>query len=312
MTAATVGGAVANLAALAIMPFLLTGLINRVKALWSGRRGAPLLQPAHDVLRLLRKRPVYSETTTPLFRIAPWIFLVTALGAAAISPLLGSTPLASFRFDFVWLAYVWALGRVFVMLAALDTGSSFEGMGAAREATFATLLEPAYFLVTGALCLVTHSHTLHQALTPDLAAGAEVVLVWAAAVVALVIVLQVETARMPVDDPTTHLELTMVHEVMVLDHSGPDLAAIQTGAAVKLFVGCALIATLLNPWAGTGTVAGAVANLGLCAAVAVGVGTVESLVARLKLRRVPLYIAIALVAGAIALLATSWRAGGAP
>lgn len=312
MTATDLIAAAANLGAVVVMPFVVTGLIQRVKALWSGRRGPPILQPAFDVLRLLRKRSVYSTTSTPLFRIAPWIFLVTAAASAMVTPLLGAAPLVWFSFDLVWLAYVWSLGRVLIMLAALDTGSSFEGMGAAREATFASLLEPAFFLVTGALCLVSHTRTLHLALAPDLSAGPEVVLVWVAAVVALLVILQVECARMPVDDPATHLELTMVHEVMVLDHSGPDLAAIQTGAAIKLFVGCAMVATLLNPWAGSVTVVGALLNLGLCAAVAVFVGTVESVVARLKLRRVPQYIVIALVAGMVALLATSWRGGATP
>ena len=300
----------ASLAALAVMPFLLSGVIVRVKALWSGRKGPPIFQLYFDVLRLLRKSSVYSTTTTPVFRIAPWVLLVTTLGSAAIAPLLGSFPLASFPYDFVWLAYAWGLGRVATMLAALDTGSSFEGMGAAREATFSTLIEPALFLVVGALCLVTRTHTLHEALAPHLGGGAAIA-VWACAIVALTIVLQVETARMPIDDPTTHLELTMVHEVMVLDHSGRELAVIQTAAALKLFVGTAIIATLLNPWAGTGSWRAMAMNLVLCVAVAVAIGTLESLIARLKLRTVPQYIVVALSSGVIALLATAWR-GGAP
>jgi len=301
----------ANLAALLVMPFVVAGVINRVKSLWSGRKGAPVSQLVYDVIRLLRKSSVYSTTTTPVFRIAPYVLLLTALGSATIVPLLGASPLVSFPFDFVCLAYVWGLGRVATMLAALDTGSSFEGMGAAREATFSTLLEPALFLIVGALCLLSGTHTLHEALTPHLDSGAAVA-VWAAAIVALTIVLQVETARMPVDDPSTHLELTMVHEVMVLDHSGPDLAAIQVGSAIKLFVGSAIIATLLNPWSGTDTVRAAVANLVLCVVVAAMIGTVESLIARLKLRTVPQYIVVALSSGVVALLAAAWRVGGAP
>ena len=297
--------------ALILMPLLLTGIVNRIKSLWSGRKGPPLLQPAYDVLRLLRKSSVYSETTTPLFRIAPWVFLVTALGSAALTPLLGCESLVSFPFDFVWLAYVWALGRVAIMLAALDTGSSFEGMGAAREATFSTLLEPALFLVLGALCLSSGTHTLREALVPRLSAGDASFVVWLFGVTTLFIVLQVETARMPIDDPTTHLELTMVHEVMVLDHSGPDLAAIQYGSAIKLYVGASILATLLNPWAGSGGPIPAAVNLALCALIAVAVGTVESLIARLKLRSVPKYIVVALAAAAVAVLATAWRAGGA-
>ncbi len=299
----------ANVAALLVMPFLVTGVIQRVKSLWSGRKGPPIFQLAFDVARLLQKSAVYSTTTTPVFRIAPYVFLVTAAMSATIAPLLGGSPLIAFPFDFVWLAYVWGLGRVAIMLAALDTGSSFEGMGAAREATFATLVEPALFLVLGALCLLSGVHTLHEALAPRLDGGATMV-VRCAAIVALTIVLQVESARMPIDDPTTHLELTMVHEVMVLDHGGPNLAAIHVGSALKLFVSATIIATLLNPWAGHVGVVPAVTNLALCLGVAVAIGTFESLVARLRLRTVPQFIVVAFFAGSIALLATASRVGG--
>jgi formate hydrogenlyase subunit 4 len=302
----------ANALALLLMPFLFTGVIQRVKSLWSGRQGPPLLQSAFDVLRLLRKSPVYSETATPLFRIAPWVYLLTAIGSGVLTPLLGSAPLVCFPFDFVWFAYVWALGRVGIMLAALDTGSAFEGMGSAREATFSTLLEPVLFLTLGTLCLSSGADTLHAALLPRSHTGDASFLVSVLAVAALLIVLQVEAARMPVDDPTTHLELTMVHEVMVLDHSGPDLAAIQYGSATKLYVAAAIIAMLLNPWAGHGLWLSASTNLVLSLLVAVAVGTIESLVARLKLRAVPKYIGLALSASALGLLATAWRLGAAP
>lgn len=298
-----------NLTALLVMPIVLTGVIGRVKSRWSGRKGPPILQLAYDLRRLTRKKPTYSTTTTLLFRVAPATFLVTTFCSGAIAPLLGSRPVASFPFDFVWFAYVWALGRVAIMLAALDTGSAFEGMGAAREAVFASVLEPALFLVTGALSFLGGHRTLYEISTLQLRAGAPAV-VWVLAVAALLIVLQVETSRMPVDDPATHLELTMVHEVMVLDHSGPDLAAIQFGSATKLFVGSSIVATLINPWAGTPGVLTGATNLALCVAIAVLLGTVESLLGRLKLRAVPQYIAVALACGGVALLATIWRVSG--
>lgn len=298
----------ANVAALLLMPILLSGIIGRVKSLWSGRKGPPLLQLAYDLRRLLQKRPVYGTTTTPLFRLAPHVFLLTSLCSGLIAPLLGSRPLAYFDFDFVWFAYVWALGRVALMLAALDTGSSFEGMGAAREALFSAVLEPALFLVAGALSFLGGHRTLHEIAALRLQAGGPAV-VWVLTLAALLIIIQVETSRMPVDDPSTHLELTMVHEVMILDHSGPDLAAIQLGTAIKLFVGCSLIATLLNPWAGSASLLAGAANLGVCAVVAAFLGSVESLLARLKLRAVPQYVAIALACGGVALLATIWRVG---
>ena len=300
-----------NLLAILVMPVLLSGIVTRVKSLWSGRKGAPIFQLAFDLIRLAQKTPVYSATTTPLFRVGPYVLLITSLLSAALVPLLGSEPLASFPFDFVWFAYAWALGRVASMLAALDTGSSFEGMGAAREATFSTLLEPALFLVMGALSYQSGGHTMHEALAMHLDSTAAVV-IWACALVALTVVLQVETSRMPIDDPTTHLELTMIHEVMVLDHSGPELAAIQAGSAIKLFIGAAIIATLMNPWAADGTALGMLANIALTVGVAIVVGTVESLTARLKLRAIPQYIVVAISSGVIALLATAWRVGGAP
>jgi formate hydrogenlyase subunit 4 len=300
---------VANVVALLVMPVVLIGIIGRVKSLWSGRKGPPILQLAYDLRRLVQKRPVYSTTATPLSRVAPHLFLITSLCSAAIAPLLGSRPLASFQFDFVWFAYVLAFGRVAIMLAALDAGSSFEGMGAAREAMFSAILEPALFLVTGALSFLGGHRTLHEIATLHLRAGGPAV-VWVLAIAALLIIVQVEASRMPIDDPSTHLELTMVHEVMVLDHSGPDLAAIQLGAAIKLFVGSSLVATLLNPWAGSPSLLAGLANLVLCALIAVFLATVESLVARLKLRAVPQYIAVALACGGVALLATIWRVEG--
>ena len=300
----------ANLLVLLLMPFLLTGIINRVKALWSGRKGPPLLQPLWDVVRLMRKKSVYSSTTTPLFRIAPWVLLITSWCSAVVTPLLGTQPLFSFAFDFVVLAYAWGLGRAAVMLAALDTGSSFEGMGAAREATFSTLVEPALFLVIGALGLFSRTHTLHESLLLKVDDGASLA-AWVCAVVCLLVVLQTETARMPVDDPSTHLELTMVHEVMVLDHSGPELAAIQVANGVKLLVGASVLATLLNPWAHLGTPLTALLTVSLSVGVAIVLGTIESLIARLKLRAVPQYLGVALAVSAIALLATTWRIGGA-
>ena len=299
----------ANAAAFLVMPFLLIGIINRVKSLWSGRKGPPIFQFAFDLRRLFLKTAVYSKTTTLVFRISPFVLLATASGSAVIAPLLGSAPLASFPFDFVWFAYVWGLGRVATMLAALDTGSSFEGMGAAREATFSTLLEPALFLVLGALCLQSGTHTLHEALVLHPYNG-ESTVIWIASVVALMIAIQVEASRMPVDDPSTHLELTMVHEVMTLDHSGPELASILFGSAIKLMVGIAIIATLLNPWSGSNTLQSATMNIVLSMAIAVVIGTVESLIARLRLKTVPKFILISIAAGTVALFATTWRVGG--
>jgi formate hydrogenlyase subunit 4 len=299
---------VANILALMVMPIVLTGTINRVKARWAGRVGAPILQLAFDLWRLTRKTSVYSTVTTPVFRVGPAVVLVTAIASASIVPLAGTESVVSFSFDFVWFAYVWSLGRVALMLGALDTGSSFEGMGASREATFATLLEPILFLVAGALCLHSGVRSFEAALVPHLD-GPSAAVMWVAAIAALLIVIQVEAARMPVDDPTTHLELTMVHEVMILDHSGPELAMLHLGAAIKMFVAISVTAMLLNPLAGHGAITAMAAHVGICLAIAVVLGMVESLIARLKLRVVPQYIVVGLVAAGIALLSMLGRGG---
>lgn len=300
--------ALLQIVALLTLPIVVVGVINRTKSLWSGRKGQPILQLGYDLARLVRKRAVYSEVTTFVFRTMPYVVLATAIVSGLVVPILGVQAPLSFRFDFVWFAYVWGLGRLALMLGALDTGSAFEGMGASREAVFSAILEPALFLVGGAVTLVTHERSL-SALLSLRAAGSDVV-VWAGAVVALFVLVQVESARMPVDDPTTHLELTMVHEVMILDHSGPELAAVQAGSAIKMTVGLGLVATLLNPLVGRAALpAVAAANVVLLLVLAVAIGTVESLIARLRLRTVPQYIVVALVAASVALLATTWRGG---
>ena len=300
-----------QLAALLLMPTFVVYAINRTKALWSGRRGQPPMQLAWDLLRLVQKRPVYSDVTTLIFRLTPYVVLATAVGSGLMVPILGLAAPLSFRLDFVVFAYVWGLGRLALMLGALDTGSAFEGMGASREATFSALLEPAFILVAGAACLLTGQRSFAAILALRPTDGVLGV-VWLASLITLFIVVQVESARMPIDDPTTHLELTMVHEGMILDHSGPDLAALQLGSAVKLTVGLALIAALLNPFGHTSSpVVAAAANLVITLLLAVVIGTVESLIARLKLRAVPQYILVAMVASGIALLATTFRTGGA-
>ena len=295
--------------ALLILPIVVVGVIHRTKSLWAGRKGPPILQLAYDVERLLRKRSVYSETTSFVFRCGPWVVLASSLASGLVAPFLGVRAPLSCPFDFVWFAYVWGLGRIALMLGALDTGSSFEGMGASREATFAALLEPAFFLVAGAACLRSHERSFTAILS--LRAGEGAPLVWLGSVVALFVLVQVECARMPVDDPTTHLELTMVHEVMILDHSGPDLAALQIAAAVKLTIGLGIVASLLNPLTERASASSTAAvNVLLVLVLAVAIGTVESLVARLKLRSVPQFIVVALVAAGVALLATTWGGGG--
>jgi formate hydrogenlyase subunit 4 len=290
------------LLALLLAPLLL-GVIHRVKALVAGRRGPPLLQVYYDVGKLLRRGAVYSRTTTWLFRAGPLVNLA-AVGAALLLTPLGGVPAAlAFPGDLFVAVYLLALGRFFTVLAALDTGSAFEGMGGSREVQFSALAEPAVLVALAVLARLTQGFSLSAmlpAVTPALwaAGGASLALL----AVALFVVLLAENARIPFDDPNTHLELTMIHEVMVLDHGGPDFALITYGAALKLWLFAALLAGLVVP-VRTGTLwLDAAAALGGVAAVGVAVGLVESCMARLRLVRVPQLLVSATVLAVLAFL----------
>lgn len=300
-----------HLLAVLVMPILMVGLVNRTKSWWGGRRGPKLSQSFWDLARLLRKQPVFSTVTTPLFRAGAWVVLVASLLAAQIAPMLGAFAPLQFSHDFIVFAYVLGLARLFLMLSAMDVGSSFEGMGTAREASFTAFIEPALFLLVGTAAMGTGQTSLAGAIGHWQGSAAHAWLA-APAVLVLFVLLQAEAARVPVDDPLTHLELTMIHEVMVLDHSGPELAAMQYAAAVKMTLYAGLIAALLNP---VNTLAdpllGVVVSLLLMAAVAVAVGCVESLVARLRMRWVPRYLMLATALAAVCLGVGGWIAGGA-
>jgi formate hydrogenlyase subunit 4 len=302
----------AHLAALTLVAPVVSGLVVRTKSWWAGRRGPPILQPAWDVLRLLRKTPVYSATTTPVFRAAPWVALGATAAASLVVPMFGA-PALTFPGDFLLYLYAGAIGRVALMLGALDTGSPFEGMGASREATYSTLLEPAMFLVIGAAALAAGATTLADVVHLRAATPAGWML-WSLTAAVLALSTLVESARMPVDDPTTHLELTMIHEVMILDHSGPELAALQAGASIKLMTGLWLLGALLVP--GVSALPPAAlwaAKLAMCLALAVALGTLESLTARLRLTAIPSLLLVGATLATAALFAgTAVVVGGAP
>ncbi|HWO21761.1 MAG TPA: NADH-quinone oxidoreductase subunit H [Kofleriaceae bacterium] len=306
MTLAVTAGAVldgiAKAAAILIVPPLLLGVIARIKARFAGRVGPPLLQPYHDLRKLLAKGSVVSRTTTWVFLAGPAVSLVAVLLAAAVVPIGDGRALWSFEGDFILLAYLLGLARYATMAAALDTGSSFEGMGAAREATFACIAEPAFVLGLLALARATGSLSLSTFLGPAIThvwaeESASLVLVAAG----LLLVLLAENSRIPVDDPATHLELTMVHEVMVLDHGGPVLGVVLYGAAVKLFVFAALLVRIAIPIAAPAHLAWP-AFLGGLVAVAAGIGVIESTLARLRLPYVPALLLSACLCCALALV----------
>jgi formate hydrogenlyase subunit 4 len=261
----------------------MAGIITRVKAKIGGRRGAPILQLYYDIAKLLRKDMVLSVTTTWVFRASPILAVAVPLLASLFIPFgaLSAAPV-SFTGDFVLFAYLFGLSRFFTILAALDTGSSFEGMGAAREATFSCLAEPTLFIIFMVLTRLSGGLSLESMLSAD-SGGVSLFL----ASICLFVVLLAENCRIPVDDPSTHLELTMIHEVMVLDHSGPDLGMILYGASMKLFVLAALLADIVLPVSTGNMFLDSGFFIGFMVAIAVAVGLVESGMARLRMIRIP-------------------------
>jgi formate hydrogenlyase subunit 4 len=295
--------AIANLAAVLLLAPFLPAVINKTKALVAGRKGPPLLQGYFDLAKLLRKGLVVSSTTTWVFLAGPVLSVVAPFVAALLLPLGGGPALLSFTGDMILFVSVFALARFFVAAAAMDTGSPFEGMGAAREVTFSALAEPA--LLFGMLALTRMSGSL--SLTSMLDLGAASAWQKASASIVLIlaswfIVLLAENARVPFDDPNTHLELTMIHEVMVLDHAGPAFGFILYGSALKLTVFATLLVTLLIPSrSGSHALAFALFAGGLVG-VGVVVGLVESSMARLRLVRVPQLLVTATLLAAFAVV----------
>ena len=277
-----------HVAVLLLLPPLLLGVITRTKAWFGGRVGAPLLQPYYDLIKLMRRGMVLSTTTTWVFRAGPVVTLATVLLAGLLIPIGGFDAPIAFTGDLILFAYLFGLARFFTTSAALDTGSAFEGMGSAREVTFACLSEPALFFALMVLAKVSGSLTLTSMLHGPLNTfSANVAAPLVLISIGLFIVLLAETCRIPVDDPTTHLELTMIHEAMVLDHGGPLLSVILYAAAVKLLVLGTVLLHVIAPFA-FGKVwldwpLYIVELLGLAAII----GIVESVMARLQMRHVP-------------------------
>ncbi len=266
-----------------------TGIIVRTRSIFSGRKGPGIMQPMKDIIRSLRKGSVYSETTSIIFQLAPTIYLATILMAILFIPFGNQKGLLSFNGDFVLFAYVLALGKFFMVIASLDTGSSFEGMGASRDALYSMLVEPAFFILMGSFALLT-GYTSFAGIFGSLHFGSYISygLGFLASFVFITIAL-IENSRMPVDDPKTHLELTMIHEVMVLDNSGFDLGMILYGTNLKFAMYGAIIANFfLTPgheWYFSVPIYATVQI-----AFAVIVGTLESFSARFRMNHNPQFI----------------------
>lgn len=271
---------------------LFPGVILKVKAFFAGKQGPPLLIRYYTLAKLFRKGAVYSDSTSFIFRLGPTVAFGSALAVLPFFPFAGFESVVGFHGDVIMLFYIMGLGRFFTVLAALDTASPFEGMGAAREVFFSTLAEITLFTILilfyrldGGLSFSAYFHG-DQVLSVIGPSGALMILV----LVALYMVMLVENSRVPVDDPATHLELTMIHEVMILDHSGPELALIELGAFFKLMFYSSFLAHLLYPFSSGGTVVGLMIFFVLLFLIYSSIGLVESIMARLKMNLVPKFI----------------------
>jgi len=274
-----------NLIILLFMPFIMLGIIKKTKAFWAGRKGVCLLQPLYDFIRLVKKEPVYSNTTSFVFKIAPVISLATVIFAGFFVPVAGQEAIINIECGFIIFAYILGLGKFFSIISAMDTGSSFEGMGASREACFTTLVEPAFFIIMASICAAIgwfnfNSLNIFWA-SMDISGLCIAVLT----VFALLIMILIECSRVPVDDPATHLELTMIHEVMILDNSGCDLAFLQWASGIKMVLISSLISAIAIPLTLSVSL-GIILYLILLCLIAFIVGTIESGMARLRMSHI--------------------------
>ena len=293
---------------IAVAAIFFPGIILRTKSIASGRKGPGIFQPLKDVSVLLRKGSVFSDTTGLIFRIAPSVTLVSVAGAMMLLPFAEQKALLSFEGDFILFAYLLALGKFFTIIAALDTGSSFEGMGASREALFSMLVEPAFFVLMATFAMFTGYTSFSVIFNHFFITGNDYVLIYSIiGAYLLAQIAMVENSRLPVDDPKTHLELTMIHEVMILDYSGFDKALIHIATWLKFTLYGSLIYNLVVP-AGWNLFL----KIGLFFAVqalfAVVIGFTESFRARNKMNKNPKFIltlsAIALIGFTVILILT--------
>ena len=272
--------------------FIFTGIVIRVKSIAAGRKGPGIFQLVRDIVRNMKKGSVYSETTGLIFQIAPSIYTGTLIAAALCVPFGHSPGIISFQWDFVFFVYTLALGKFLLVISALDTGSSFEGMGASREAFYSMLIEPSIFMLMGSFAIVTGKTSFAEIFAALHDTGFSMPVSYTMAGLSAVLIMligMVENTRMPVDDPKTHLELTMIHEVMILDNSGFDLGLIMYSSCLRFAVFGAIAAGLfMKP--GTGFFINAGIFFLVQSGYAVLVGLIESFMARFRMKKNPQFI----------------------
>lgn len=274
-----------NLIIVLFVPFLMAGIIKKTKSFWGGRKGPSILQPWYDFVKLLKKDFVISNTTSVVFKIGPVVSIATVLFAALFVPLANGSAIINIPAGLIIFAYILGLGKFVSLISAMDTGSSFEGMGASREACFTSIVEPAFFITIASIMALSGNYTFDALQNILSSAGNYGILITFFAVVVLFIMVLIEGSRVPVDDPATHLELTMIHEVMILDNSGSDLALFTWANGIKMLLISSLIANMIIPsslcdWCSV------LLYLAVMLVISVIIGTIESGMARIRMSHV--------------------------
>ncbi|WP_315743444.1 MULTISPECIES: respiratory chain complex I subunit 1 family protein [unclassified Bradyrhizobium] len=287
---------------------LLTGFVRKVKARIQRRRGPPIVQPYRDILRLLKKEVVVAENASWIFRVAPYLIFAATWVAAALVPTFATGLLFSWSADLIAIIALLASARFFLALAGMDIGTAFGGIGASREMMIASLAEPAMLLIIFTMALVARSTQL-SAVADLMASGVGLRVSLGLALIGLIIIAIAENGRIPVDNPATHLELTMVHEAMVLEYSGRHLAMIELAAAVKLLLYISLIGCIFVPWTltepGASPVSYLAGSAGFLAKLAIFgflLGVFETAIAKMRVFRLPDFIGGALMLGLLGTL----------
>lgn len=274
-----------NLIILLLVPFLMAGVIKKTKAFWGGRKGASIFQPLFDFIKLMKKDFVISRTTSGVFQIAPIVQIASVIFASMFVPLACGNALINVSAGLIIFAYTLSLGKFASLISAMDTGSSFEGMGASREACFTSIVEPAFFMTIASIMALSGNYSFSALQTILTDAGSYGILIIIFTVVVLFIMILIEGSRVPVDDPATHLELTMIHEVMILDNSGSDLAIFSWANGIKMLLLSSLISYMIIP-AGVSDLVSVLLYLVIMFVISVLIGTIEAGMARFRMSHV--------------------------
>ena len=294
-------GIISIIVILTVAP-LFVGMVSKQKAILTGRVGAPIWQQYYDLQRLFKKETINATTSSFISRVSPILNFVALIIAAAMLPVGFWKPLISFNGDIILFAYILGLARFFQILAAMDIGSSFEGMGAAREATFALFAEPIFFFTIGSISFIsglTSLYDIYHSIQLGNISYEVFIVICSISVFMLAVT---ECSRMPVDDPNTHLELTMIHEVMILDNSGIDLFLYQYSSYIKLFIYAVLEISFFYPFSKQSYLLGILIFVTGSVALTFVLGIVETITSRYKMKNIPQYLLFATAIGILNLL----------